>query len=170
MRVREQEHRARRSQRGEHVRQETAALRTRARAPFEQAESQHEDGGDAVLEALAAELPERDTAERPRALVGGGAQVDEGGERDEPERPVPAPRAARAQATERDQAHAEQDEPGDIVAEVRPEIGLARIARSGRRPPRDSAASSRRTACAELGIFGRKTSTTSPRVARSAAA
>ena len=65
-----------------------------------------------MLDALGVDRAQRRRAERPRPLVGGGAQVDEAGEGDEAEGPVPPPAPAGGEAGEGDQAHPEQDETG----------------------------------------------------------
>src|SRR4030095_753491 len=59
---------------------ETSATPPRDAGPLHAAEPDHQSGGHPVLQPLGVDLGEAGGPERPRALIGGGAQVHEAGE------------------------------------------------------------------------------------------
>ena len=65
VRVGQQQHAANRGEDGQHIGQAGVRPGERVGAPFAEAQGQHEQGRQAMLESLGAELPERRRAERP---------------------------------------------------------------------------------------------------------
>jgi SnoaL-like polyketide cyclase len=90
----------------------------RPNTPFEHTQHQHEDSGDAVLDTFGADFRQWDGAEGPSPLVGSRAQIKERRQGYEAERPMARDTRPCHRATQREEAHAEQDEPGDVVAIV----------------------------------------------------
>src|SRR5262245_29374380 len=78
-----------------------------------------------MLDALRPDSEDGRRAEWPGALVRGCAEEDEHREQHEAERPVPSPGPSRGEPGQGIEAHPEQDEPRDVVAEVGPEIRVA---------------------------------------------